>query len=309
MKKNILLTILVSAGMTIGLGACGTKDDNPAGDGIAGDDDDDDDDDDDGGSGSGGPATTGDDDDDDNGDSSGGAATGGIGFIEMPDGGGAAFECDIFAQDCPEGEKCMPWANDGGSAWNATRCSPIEDAPAQPGDECTVDGSGVSGLDNCDIGGMCWDVDPETNMGNCVAMCTGDAANPICEDPDTTCVQANGGSLNLCLPVCDPLTPACPDGQNCYPVAEEFTCAPNAAPDALPYDPCEFLNVCPEGHFCANPEFQEDCPQGAAGCCAPFCDLDEADMCPGNTECTAWFDPDNTPPQWDSVGACSLPET
>ena len=56
------------------------------------------------------------------GDSSGGPP--GEGFIEMPDGGGATNECNQWVQDCPEGEKCMPWANDGGSAWNATRCRP-----------------------------------------------------------------------------------------------------------------------------------------------------------------------------------------
>jgi hypothetical protein len=46
------------------------------------------------------------------------------GFIVDPDGGGPSIECDQWAQDCPPGEKCMPWANDGGSSWNATRCFP-----------------------------------------------------------------------------------------------------------------------------------------------------------------------------------------
>ena len=55
----------------------------------------------------------------------------GAGFIYgAPDGGGISFECDLFEQDCPPGEKCMPWANDGGGAWNATRCSPVADNPA-----------------------------------------------------------------------------------------------------------------------------------------------------------------------------------
>ncbi|HET6585475.1 MAG TPA: hypothetical protein VFG69_18580 [Nannocystaceae bacterium] len=27
---------------------------------------------------------------------------------------GLQIECDLWAQDCAEGEKCMPWANDGG---------------------------------------------------------------------------------------------------------------------------------------------------------------------------------------------------
>ena len=38
----------------------------------------------------------------------------GVGFIMEPDGGGAMLECDPYAQDCPAGEQCMPWAHDGG---------------------------------------------------------------------------------------------------------------------------------------------------------------------------------------------------
>ncbi len=45
--------------------------------------------------------------------------------------GGIPF---IWAQDCPEGEKCMPWANDGGGSWNATRCSPLDPNPSAVGD-------------------------------------------------------------------------------------------------------------------------------------------------------------------------------
>src|SRR5262245_15971404 len=54
-------------------------------------------------------------------DSGGDASSGGAMFVERPDGGGSN-ECDVWAQDCPPGEKCMPWANDGGSSWNSLRC-------------------------------------------------------------------------------------------------------------------------------------------------------------------------------------------
>src|SRR5262245_13882487 len=43
-----------------------------------------------------------------------------IGFIEDHDGGGHSWECSLFEQDCPIGEKCNIYANDGGNAWNAT---------------------------------------------------------------------------------------------------------------------------------------------------------------------------------------------
>ena len=47
-------------------------------------------------------------------------------FINPPD-GGSTIECDIWADDCPRGTKCMPWAADGGSTWNATKCSRLAD--------------------------------------------------------------------------------------------------------------------------------------------------------------------------------------
>src|SRR5687768_13175994 len=40
----------------------------------------------------------------------------------LPDFGGGE-QCDLWAQDCARGSKCMPWAFDGGVHWNGTRCS------------------------------------------------------------------------------------------------------------------------------------------------------------------------------------------
>jgi hypothetical protein len=231
-------------------------------------------------------------------------------FICEPDGGSGSSECDPFVQDCPPGEKCMPWANDGGNSWNALKCVPIAPDPQQPGEPCTVEGSGVSGLDDCDIGSMCWDVDPETNMGTCVAMCVGDAGQPLCEDPCSTCIQANEGVLILCLPVCDPVAQDCRDGLACYPVNEDFGCFPDAAgPDlGSAGDPCEFINACDPGLFCAPPESVPGCT-GAAGCCAFFCDPTLAEPCPNaaeGVECVPW-DAVPDPCVGTPVGGCVLP--
>ncbi|HWB80595.1 MAG TPA: ribulose phosphate epimerase [Nannocystaceae bacterium] len=235
-----------------------------------------------------------------------------VGFIQDPDGGSANVECDVWAQDCPEGEKCMPWANDGGGSWNATRCSPLDPAPAQPGDECSVEGSGVSGIDNCDLGVMCWDVD-ENNMGTCVPFCMGTEANPVCEDPNTSCTIANEGTLILCLPNCDPLLQDCTEGNACYPVDDAFVCGPDASGEmGLFGDACEFINVCDPGLFCANADIVPNCA-GASGCCSSFCDLTDPDAtanCPGNAggqECVPWYEEGQAPPGFDDVGACGIP--
>ena len=245
-------------------------------------------------------------------ESSGGDDTGSV-FIVPPDGGNTTNECDIWAQDCPAGDKCMPWANDGGDSWNATRCSPIDDNPGQPGDTCTVEGSGVSGLDDCDIAAMCWDVDGETNMGLCVGFCEGTEDAPFCPNPDEGCSISNDGVLILCLAYCDPLLQDCVEGSACYPEENGFFCSPDASgPDLGAIgDPCEYINVCDPGGWCANAESVPGCA-GSGGCCSGYCDVTDPnanDTClPMGTECVPWYEPGTAPPGYEDVGVCVLPQ-
>jgi hypothetical protein len=228
-----------------------------------------------------------------------------------PDGYGYQFECDIFEEDCPRGSKCMPWADDGGNSWNATKCVPIARDPNAVGEPCTVEGSGVSGVDDCELHAICWDVDPRTNMGVCVAMCSGTADDPGCLDACETCVITSEGVLTLCLPSCDPLADDCGPGQVCYPIVDDFGCAPDASGDlGAAGDPCEYINACDAGLFCANPYAVPGC-DGLAGCCALFCDTATVDPCPdapAGVECVPWW---TEPPPGGCVtptlGACVLP--
>jgi hypothetical protein len=204
----------------------------------------------DGESGDGGGDGTGETGADDGGS---GTDTGGV-FIQQPDGGDNDIECDVWAQDCDPGQKCMPWANDGGNSWNATKCSDLDANPKQPGDECTVEGSGVSGVDDCDVASMCWDVDSETNVGYCVPLCSGTPDAPSCGDPETVCAIYNDGVLPLCLYGCDPLLQDCANDDVCVPAPGEqgFVCVLDASGEGGQYgDPCEFVNVCDRGLFCA----------------------------------------------------------
>jgi hypothetical protein len=217
-------------------------------------------------------------------------------------------ECDVWAQDCPEGEKCAPWISDGGAAWNALKCVPVEASGGQPGDECTTDGGGASGLDSCAIGSMCWNVDEEGN-GTCVAFCEGSQENPSCADASATCVIANDGVLIVCLPICDPLIQDCGGGEACYPVGDAFACGPDVSGElGLFGDPCEAINVCDAGMFCASPQLVPDC-QGSSGCCTSFCDLEDDGACPGEgQDCVSWFDEGQAPPGAETLGACISPE-
>ncbi len=133
--------------------------------------------------------------------------------------GGVSYECDIFMNDCPDGEKCNPWANDGGPIWNGIRCVPLDPNPGSPGDPCLVEGSNVSGIDTCSLGSMCFYVDPETNEGLCVETCGGSAEAPTCLEG--TCVVQYDGAVPLCFETCDPEAPTCAPGESCEPVSDE----------------------------------------------------------------------------------------
>ncbi len=231
------------------------------------------------------------------------------GFIPMPDGGGGPpIECSIFQQDCPAGEKCMPWANDGGSNWNATRCTPLDPMPDPIGAPCTVEGSGVSGIDSCDVGAMCWNVD-DFNNGTCVEMCSCSPVNPICNTPDTACAIANDGVIAVCLSACNPLDPStCPASEGCYPVGDLFLCAPDAS-DAggADGDQCFNINACDPGLACVGAAALPGC-FGGVGCCTPMCEVGDDTPCGAGTSCTSWFVAGQAPdPCWDDLGVCVAP--
>lgn len=236
-----------------------------------------------------------------------------IGFVVQPEVGSVTVTCNVWTQDCPRGEKCMPWANDGGGVWNGTRCTTVIASPGQPGDACTVEGSGTSGIDSCDVSSMCWNVDGASNQGTCVGFCEGSELSPVCPDPSTGCSISNDGVLILCLNRCDPLTQDCSDSEACYPEENGFFCSPDASgPDLGVYgDPCEFLNVCDAGLFCSDPATVPNC-SGAQGCCSEFCDMAAPDVrCSGADDgqvCTAFFAEGEAPPGYEDVGICVIPQ-
>ena len=227
--------------------------------------------------------------------------------------------CDPYAQDCPEGEKCMPWANDGGSAWNATTCRPLANDPGQIGDACTVEGSGVSGVDDCDLGLMCWNVDPETNVGECVELCGCGPDEPTCGGGGTTCVIVNNGVLPLCIGVCDPLGDDCLDSEVCVGIPDEtlslpadyFFCAPDASGGmSQPGDPCEFLNACPAGTMCLDASFLPGGSCFGTGCCTEICDEGNggAECSIAGTDCISLFGEGAAPEAClEPVGFCGAP--
>lgn len=226
----------------------------------------------------------------------------GASFLNDPD-VGPDFECSTFAQNCPPTQKCNPWADDGGGSWNSTRCTAVAQNPVGVGETCTVEGSGVSGIDNCEIGVMCFDVDGETNEGTCVPLCSGSPAAPVCP-ADLVCTITNNNTLALCLPICNPLVPTdCAPGNGCYLVQGQFTCAPDASGQlGEPGDPCEFINACDPGNSCVSAELVPGCV--GSSCCTPFCDV-LAPECPDGSSCADLFSPGDAPAACvENVGLC-----
>ena len=238
-------------------------------------------------------------------DSSTGAADTGSATTIDPDSDTGTASCDIYLQDCPEGEKCTIWANDGGNIPNANRCVPIADDPGAPGDPCVVEGSPYSGLDDCELGSWCLDPDPKTLEGECIAFCLGDERNPTC-DPGFACV-INARVPPLCFRSCDPLAPECDPGEGCYPRDEHWLCGPVGI-EAGYGEECQFSNACSAGLFCLAPELVAGCEEGATGCCTEPCALDDpicqaADL---GAVCEPWYDAP-APEGYENLGACVLP--
>jgi len=233
-------------------------------------------------------------------------ATTGCAFI-CDDVGQPPVQCDIWEQDCPEGEKCNAFANDGGAVWNATTCVPVDPDPDAIGEPCTVEGNGVSGVDSCDLGAMCWGVGGGTE-GTCVELCTCSSANPICTTNNTTCTINNDGVLVLCLPVCDPLDiGACGEEEVCVSnlSGEHFVCVVDASGgDGAEGSPCEYVNACDPGLVCADGSLVPDCED--IGCCTPYCDVNDP-SCRGGAECVPWYGDGEAPMCFEDLGACVLP--
>ena len=235
-------------------------------------------------------------------------------FLLMPDGGACSSipegtkahctRCDVWQQDCPQGEKCVAWANSDAGAWNATRCTEVADSPGAVGDPCSVEGSGFSGIDDCEFGAMCFYVDPETNTGTCVAQCTGSAAMPIC-DEGSSCTTSSKGVLNLCVLDCDPLLGDCPSDHVCTPGNFGFRCIPQVGEPVPVGEACALPGQCIAGAVCVDTEFA-GCVD-AGDCCTAFCDLEDPNpeaSCAAGQVCIPWFAEGQVPDGFPGPGVC-----
>ncbi|HET6582198.1 MAG TPA: hypothetical protein VFG69_02100 [Nannocystaceae bacterium] len=195
--------------------------------------------------------------------------------------GGAPPECDIFLQDCPEGEKCVP------EFFSTRVCVPIAVEPIPTGDPCAPQAD----ADPCEADAWCL-ADPSADTGTCVVQCAGDASDPVCP-PDMICVIDDENVVAYCAPPCDPFAEEC-DPMTCKPTPHGFGCVPSG----MRHDgeSCSEDDSCGTGLACrVRPPMLECC---SGRCCASYCD----DAHPCTTGACIPFDPPL--PGADGVGMC-----
>lgn len=244
-----------------------------------------------------------------------------IGFINNPDGcfapPGASthcttIECDYVAQNCPRGERCVPWDPTGGNEWRSARCSPVERSPDPDGASCSVVASPTTGVDTCELGSMCWAVDPDSNQGVCVPGC--DPRNDTCEAPQY-CAWLSDESFTMCITPCHPLDPAgCPVGEACRWLIgnDAFVCLPEIGGEVWRSGrTCGMEDAtCLPGEACIPAESLVGCDDSE--CCSPWCDTGDPmsdalcdAMQPGHA-CLTWWEKGSAPPGYEGVGVCAM---
>ena len=233
-----------------------------------------------------------------------GTSAGGV-FVLPPDGGcGAMAGCDLWAQDCAAGSKCVAAAVcAGGDAKNSTICVPVAGQPVGTGGACVVEGDPLSGVDNCAPGSICWGLDAD-NVGICVAQCVGTPDAPACAGVGESCFIRDSDVEMICLEGCEPLAPGCGSGEVCVVFELDFFCLKTAGAAAL-HESCSFMKTCAAGLLCVASAGIAGCDQDAPGCCEGLCDRtvepDPDVQCPGQA-CIPFAGG-----AFDDVGLCGPP--
>lgn len=215
---------------------------------------------------------------------------------------GAPVACDLWAQDCPPGQKCT-FGSSQPNLCDLKQCVTVVDDPLPLGAPCTPPPD-LCGPDDCELGALCtplWiDGDPV-----CHPLCGGSAEAPICA-LGFTCLPA--GDLGVCAPTCDPVAQTCPEEQACYVLPGGAACAPEEGLHEQLYEECDpnWLNGCAQGLLCVPSGAALECGLQGGHCCVPMCDVDAVNMCTGKDQtCAPLYTDEPAPFGLEHVGFCS----
>jgi hypothetical protein len=183
-------------------------------------------------------------------------------------------ECDLFAQDCPPGQKCSFFDDDlyYDDDEPVAACVPVTPDPRQPGELCHFNEPGM-GLDDCAPGSFCLPYRSDgAGASVCVALC--EARTYDC--PDAHLCILLGGGLFWCHFMCDPLLQNCSEGLACDSMQDCSPVSPGRF-DRPPGAPCESTTQCTPRSTCFPAKYVPDC--AAEWCCTELCDLQAPSMC------------------------------
>lgn len=207
-------------------------------------------------------------------------------------GGGSGNQCDIDAQDCPDGSKCTVE-----NIWVSTpRCRPLVNNPDQVGDQCSELDNNDG--DSCDIDGLCLD-------GVCRQM---DIDGTACGIHELSHFYPSG--VRLCEETCDPfLLGECDADSHCTRTDSSndgiFTCYITGSLDLRSFgEGCTSTHQCQQGAICLQSDTTGYCQNGLTHCCVPLCGLtEEPSFCTKETTCQSLYG-NSPPPGLEHVGAC-----
>jgi hypothetical protein len=252
------------------------------------------------------------DDDDDGPDDEGGEDGGeGCGNFLCVDEGQPS--CDPGTQDCPEGEKCTGYVmTPGYCCVDANKCVPVI-GDQQFGEFCMRDLEN----DDCTAGLFCmpWTTSGDVGPGVCLPFC--DINDPgSCADsglPESDCIPYSENSLPICEGDCNPVEQDCAAG-TCYIYGRATSACTQPYVDAKATgEVCEGVMDCIEGLSCAAATTLAEC--NGDYCCTPFCTcdpeqpygIDSSECSTPGEQCSCYFG-GFAPPQYETVGTCSVPQ-
>jgi hypothetical protein len=217
---------------------------------------------------------------------------------ESPSGSEDETGCDMIAQDCGPGQKCVAYKAELFGDWVGTACVEASTQGAPVGSICFT---GEGGIDTCGPDSMCLQLG--TGEGVCFPLCVAGSCAEIdglaynCERLDGFQAAPLGQGVHVCQLDCDPLQSTCPaELFGCYPGVSRFSCRiSNPGPKPEGYACTDHLDCAP-GTLCADP----------AGC-ARYCELGVAATCEGSVvgqACVALFEAGSAPAGHESVGIC-----
>ncbi len=222
--------------------------------------------------------------------------------------GGSDLACDVWHQDCPEGQKCIPWPLTGDDAFSEARCVPLAAELSEFSClDAMADLAPPGAIDNCEEGALCWKLDNLNIIPNaCVPQCTGSPDDPQCP-PDMSC-HVRDDQLALCEALrCEPeRNPQCLEGRVCgFDGEGDFQCFPaHSGPNPWPAV-CAGPSDCTVGALCAPAELAPaDCPLPGMHCCLQVCSVMFDDCNVLEMICVPFFPEGTAPAGHEDVGVC-----